>query len=100
MDANKNITLTVKKNINLTSATKNSKSESKSRSFWVGIGTDDFSANGSVNPGKGFEKGNSQFYTDSEVNSGKQLTLHSGKGTDLTGGKPVVKVLKRMLTAI
>ncbi|WP_323806812.1 hemagglutinin repeat-containing protein [Providencia stuartii] len=53
-----------------------------------------------MNPGKGFEKGNSQFYTDSEVNSGKQLTLHSGKGTDLTGGKPVVKVLKRMLTAI
>ncbi|MBG5895477.1 hemagglutinin repeat-containing protein [Providencia stuartii] len=53
----------------------------------MGIGTDDFSANGSVNQGKGFEKGNSQFYTDSEVNSGKQLTLHSGKDTDLTGGQ-------------
>ena len=63
------------------------KNETKGSSIGVGFGTDGFSVNASVNQGKGFEKGNSQFYTDTEVNAGKQLTLSSGKDTTLTGAQ-------------
>ncbi|SUC36979.1 Possible hemagglutinin (DUF638) [Providencia rustigianii] len=53
----------------------------------VNYGTGGFSVNANVNQGKGFEKGNSQFYTDTDVTAGKQLTLESGKDTTLTGAQ-------------
>nr|WP_282563733.1 hemagglutinin repeat-containing protein [Providencia stuartii] len=91
LDADKNVTLTAKNDINLTSATNtqtvDGKNESKGSSMGVGFGTDGFSVSASVNQGKGFEKGNSQFYTDTEVNAGKQLTLNSGQDTTLTGAQ-------------
>ncbi|WP_374448460.1 hemagglutinin repeat-containing protein [Providencia sp.] len=91
LDADKNVTLTAKNDINLSSATNtqkvDGKNESKGSSMGVGFGTDGLSVNASVNQGKGFEKGNSQFYTDTEVNAGKQLTLSSGKDTTLTGAQ-------------
>ncbi|WP_265524973.1 hemagglutinin repeat-containing protein, partial [Providencia rustigianii] len=61
------------------------KNKSSGMSVGVGYGTDGFSVNANVNQGKGFEKGNSQFYTDTDVTAGKQLTLESGKDTTLTG---------------
>ncbi|MGI3429999.1 hemagglutinin repeat-containing protein [Providencia stuartii] len=91
LDADKHVTLTAKNDINLTSATNtqtvDGKNESKGSSMGVGFGTDGFSVNASVNQGKGFEKGNNQFYTDTEVNAGKQLTLNSGNDTTLTGAQ-------------
>lgn len=91
LDADKNITLTAKNDINLSSATNtqtvDGKNESKGSSMGVGFGTDGLSVNASVNQDKGFEKGNNQFYTDTEVNAGKQLTLNSGKDTTLTGAQ-------------
>ncbi|WP_254178461.1 hemagglutinin repeat-containing protein [Providencia rettgeri] len=91
VDAGKNITLTAKNDINLTSATNtqtvNGKNESKGSSIGAGISTGGWNVNASVNKGNGFEKGNSQFYTDTEVNAGKQLTLNSGKDTTLTGAQ-------------
>ncbi|QIC15581.1 filamentous hemagglutinin N-terminal domain-containing protein [Providencia vermicola] len=91
LDADKNITLTAKNDINLTSATNtqtvDGKNESKGSSIGAGISTGGWNVNASVNKGNGFEKGNSQFYTDTEVNAGKQLTLNSGKDTTLTGAQ-------------
>ncbi|WP_272572599.1 two-partner secretion domain-containing protein [Providencia sp. PROV258] len=91
VDAGKNITLTAKNDINLTSATNtqtvDGKNESKGSSIGAGISTGGWNVNASVNKGNGFEKGNSQFYTDTEVNAGKQLTLNSGKDTTLTGAQ-------------
>jgi len=43
--------------------------------------------NASVSKGSGFEKGNSQFYTDTEISAGKTLTLNSGRDTTLTGAQ-------------
>ncbi|ENU1227273.1 hemagglutinin repeat-containing protein [Providencia rettgeri] len=89
LDADKNVTLTAKNDINLTSATNtqkvDGKNESKGGSIGAGISTGGWNVNASVNKGSGFEKGDSQFYTDTEVNAGKQLTLNSGKDTTLTG---------------
>ena len=89
LDAGKDITLMAKNDIDLNSAkntqTVDGKNKSSGMSVGVGYGTDGFSVNASVNQGKGFEKGNSQFYTDTEVTAGKQLTLESGKDTTLTG---------------
>ncbi|KNC21321.1 hypothetical protein FF38_03676 [Lucilia cuprina] len=89
LDAGKDITLMAKNDIDLNSAkntqTVDGKNKSSGMSVGGGYGTDGFSVNASVNQGKGFEKGNSQFYTDTEVTAGKQLTLESGKDTTLTG---------------
>ncbi|MEQ5401065.1 hemagglutinin repeat-containing protein [Providencia rettgeri] len=89
LDADKNVTLTAKNDINLTSAINtqkvDGKNESKGSSIGAGISTGGWNVNASVNKGSGFEKGDSQFYTDTEVNAGKQLTLNSGKDTTLTG---------------
>lgn len=89
VDAGKDITLTAKNDINLTSATNtqtvDGKNESKGSSIGAGLSTGGWNVNASVNKGNGFEKGNSQFYTDTEVTAGKQLTLNSGKDTTLIG---------------
>lgn len=91
VDASKEINLTAKNDIDLTSATNtqkvDGKNESKGMSLGVSYGADGFSVNASVNQGKGFEKGNSQFYTDTEVTVGKQLKIESGKDTALTGAQ-------------
>lgn len=91
IDAGKDITLTAKNDLNLTSATNtqtvDGKNESKGSSIGAGISTGGWNVNASANKGNGFEKGNSQFYTDTEVNAGKQLTLNSGKDTTLTGAQ-------------
>ncbi|WP_265524437.1 hemagglutinin repeat-containing protein [Providencia rustigianii] len=91
LDAGKDITLTAKNDIDLSSAkntqTVDGKNKSSGMSVGVGYGTDGFSVNANVNQGKGFEKGNSQFYTDTDVTAGKQLTLESGKDTTLTGAQ-------------
>lgn len=89
LDADKNITLSAKNDLNLTSATNtqkvDGKNESKGGSIGAGISTGGWNVNASVNKGSGFEKGDSQFYTDTEVTAGKQLTLNSGKDTTLIG---------------
>ncbi|MEI9698436.1 hemagglutinin repeat-containing protein [Moellerella wisconsensis] len=89
--AGKDINLTAKNVINLTSATNtqtvDGKNESQGSSIGAGISTGGWNVNASVNKGSGFEKGNSQFYTDTEVNAGKQLILNSGKDTTLTGAQ-------------
>ncbi|MGF7408160.1 hemagglutinin repeat-containing protein [Providencia alcalifaciens] len=89
LDADKNVTLTAKNDINLTSATNtqtvDGKNESKGGSIGAGISTGGWNVNASVNKGSGFEKGDSQFYTDTKVTAGKQLTLNSGKDTTLIG---------------
>lgn len=91
IDADKNITLTAKNDINLTNATNtqtvDGKNESKGSSIGAGISTGGWNVNASVNKGNGFEKGNSEFYTDTQVDAGKQLTLNSGKDTTLTGAQ-------------
>ncbi|HBC7428430.1 TPA: hemagglutinin repeat-containing protein [Providencia rettgeri] len=61
------------------------KNESKGSSIGAGLSTGGWNVNASVNKGSGFEKGDSQFYTDTEVTAGKQLTLNSGKDTTLIG---------------
>ncbi|TOL43290.1 hemolysin BL lytic protein L1, partial [Vibrio parahaemolyticus] len=59
VDAGKNITLTAKNDINLTSATNtqtvNGKNESKGSSIGAGISTGGWNVNASVNKGNGFE---------------------------------------------
>ncbi|MEY0290982.1 hemagglutinin repeat-containing protein, partial [Providencia rettgeri] len=92
LNADKDLTLNAKNDINLSSATNtqtvDSKNESKGTTVGVGIsaGTG-WNVNASVNKGSGFEKGNSQYYTDTEVNAGKTLTINSGKDTTLTGAQ-------------
>ncbi|EQC3559369.1 hemagglutinin repeat-containing protein, partial [Proteus mirabilis] len=67
------------------------KNSSKGGSVGVGVtfGSNGagFNVNASVNRGKGFEKGNSQYATDSTVNAGKTLTLSSGHDTTLKGAQ-------------
>ncbi|MEY0665475.1 hemagglutinin repeat-containing protein [Providencia rettgeri] len=92
LNANKDLTLNAKNDINLSSATNtqtvDSKNESKGTTVGVGIsaGTG-WNVNASVSKGSGFEKGNSQYYTDTEVNAGKTLTINSGNDTTLTGAQ-------------
>ncbi|MEX9839435.1 hemagglutinin repeat-containing protein, partial [Raoultella planticola] len=95
LNADKDLTLNAKNDINLSSATNtqtvDSKNESKGSSVGVGItagqGGVGWNVNASISKGSGFEKGNSQYYTDTEVNAGKTLTINSGKDTTLTGAQ-------------
>ncbi|MEY0044199.1 hemagglutinin repeat-containing protein [Providencia rettgeri] len=92
LNADKDLTLNAKNDINLSSATNtqtvDSKNESKGTTVGVGIsaGTG-WNVNASVSKGSGFEKGNSQYYTDTKVNAGKTLTINSGNDTTLTGAQ-------------
>ncbi|HDU8673711.1 TPA: hemagglutinin repeat-containing protein [Morganella morganii subsp. morganii] len=93
LQAGGNLTLNAENDIALTSAqntqTVDGKNSSKGGSVGVGItfGSNGagFNVNASVNKGKGFEKGNSQFATDTTVNAGKTLTINSGNDTTLKG---------------
>ena len=89
--ADKNIRLLAKNDINLTGARNRQKVDSKNASqglsVGIGYGTDGWSANGGANNSQGFEKGNRQFFTDSQLNAGQQLTLKSGQDTKLTGAQ-------------
>ncbi|HDF2329268.1 TPA: hemagglutinin repeat-containing protein [Morganella morganii] len=93
LQAGGNLTLKAENDIALTSAqntqTVDGKNSSKGSSVGVGItfGSNGagFNVNASVNKGKGFEKGNSQFATDTTVNAGKTLTINSGNDTTLKG---------------
>ncbi|HHN8460651.1 TPA: hemagglutinin repeat-containing protein [Morganella morganii] len=95
LNADKDLTLNAKNDINLSSATNtqtvDSKNESKGSSVGVGItagqGGAGWNVNASISKGSGFEKGNSQYYTDTEVNAGKTLTINSGNDTTLTGAQ-------------
>ncbi|MGO2303321.1 MAG: two-partner secretion domain-containing protein [Providencia sp.] len=91
LTADKDITLTAKNDIDLTSASNTQKVDGKNSSsgssIGAGISTGGWNVNASVNKGSGFEKGNSEFYTDTQVDAGKQLTLNSGKDTTLTGAQ-------------
>ena len=91
LTADKNITLTAKNDIDLTSAsntqTVDGKNSSSGSSIGAGISSGGWNVNASVNKGSGFEKGNSEYYTDTQVDAGKQLTLNSGKDTTLTGAQ-------------
>ncbi|ENN8378964.1 hemagglutinin repeat-containing protein, partial [Providencia rettgeri] len=99
LNADKDLTLNAKNDINLSSATNtqtvDSKNESKGTTVGVGIsaGTG-WNVNASVSKGSGFEKGNSQYYTDTEVNAGKTLTINSGKDTTLTGAQASGETVK------
>ncbi|MEW2738997.1 hemagglutinin repeat-containing protein [Providencia rettgeri] len=63
-----NTRITAKNDINLTSSTNTQmvgrKNESKGRLIGAGLSTGDWNVNASVNKGSEFEKGDSQFYTD------------------------------------
>jgi filamentous hemagglutinin len=89
--ADKNISLMAKNDIDLKSASNrqkvNSKNASQGLSMGIGYGTDGWSANVGANKSQGFEKGNSQFFTDSQLNAGQQLTIESGQDTKLTGAQ-------------
>ncbi|WP_272539035.1 hemagglutinin repeat-containing protein, partial [Providencia sp. PROV197] len=91
LTADKDITLTAKNDIDLTSAsntqTVDGKNSSSGSSIGAGISSGGWNVNASVNKGSGFEKGNSEYYTDTQVDAGKQLTLNSGKDTTLTGAQ-------------
>lgn len=95
LQAGGNLTLNAENDIALTSAqntqTVDGKNSSKGSSVGVGItfGSNGagFNVNASVNKGKGFEKGNSQFATDTTVNAGKTLTINSGNDTTLKGAQ-------------
>ena len=93
--AGKDTTLTAAQNIDLLSAmntqTVDGKNESKGGSIGVGITAGSngvgWNINASVQKGSGFEKGNSQYATDTTVNTGATLTLNSGQNTTLTGAQ-------------
>ncbi|HHG9866467.1 TPA: hemagglutinin repeat-containing protein, partial [Proteus mirabilis] len=95
LQAGGHATLNAQNDITLTSAqntqTVDGKNSSKGGSVGVGVtfGSNGagFNVNASVNRGKGFEKGNSQYATDSTVNAGKTLTLSSGHDTTLKGAQ-------------
>ncbi|MEX9874710.1 hemagglutinin repeat-containing protein [Providencia rettgeri] len=92
LNADKDLTLNAKNDINLSSATNtqtvDSKNESKGTTVGAGISAGKgWNVNASVNKGSGFEKGNSQYYTDTEANAGKTLTINSGNDTTLTGAQ-------------
>lgn len=95
LQAGGNIALNAQNDIALTSAqntqTVDGKNSSKGGSVGVGVtfGSNGagFNVNASVNKGKGFEKGNSQYATDATVNAGKTLTLKSGHDTTLKGAQ-------------
>ncbi|EPF5869551.1 hemagglutinin repeat-containing protein [Morganella morganii] len=95
LQAGGNLTLNAENDIALTSAqntqTVDGKNSSKGSSVGVGItfgsGGTGLNVNASVNKGKGFEKGNSQFATDTTVNAGKTLTINSGNDTTLKGAQ-------------
>ncbi len=95
LQAGGNVTLNAENDIALTSAqntqTVDGKNSSKGGSVGVGItfgsGGTGLNVNASVNKGKGFEKGNSQFATDTAVNAGKTLTINSGNDTTLKGAQ-------------
>ncbi|MEQ5122634.1 hemagglutinin repeat-containing protein [Morganella morganii] len=95
LQAGGNLTLNAENDITLTSAqntqTVDGKNSSKGGSVGVGItfgsGGTGLNVNASVNKGKGFEKGNSQFATDTAVNAGKTLTINSGNDTTLKGAQ-------------
>ncbi|HHD7738571.1 TPA: hemagglutinin repeat-containing protein [Providencia rettgeri] len=74
-----NTRITAKNDINLTSATNtqtvDGKNESKGGSIGAGISTGGWNVNASVNKGSGFEKSDSQFYTDTEVTAGIHAQL-------------------------
>ena len=102
LTANKDITLNANNNLTLTSAantqTVDGKNSNKGSSVGVGItagkGGAGWNVNASVNKGSGFEKGNSQYYTDSEVTAGKTLTMNSGKDTTLAGAQAKGETVK------
>ncbi|QXO72421.1 hemagglutinin repeat-containing protein [Morganella morganii] len=95
LQAGGNLALNAENDIALTSAQNtqrvDGKNSSKGSSVGVGItfGSNGagFNVNASVNKGKGFEKGNSQFATDTTVNAGKTLTINSGNDTTLKGAQ-------------
>ncbi|WP_299998359.1 hemagglutinin repeat-containing protein [uncultured Cedecea sp.] len=102
LNADKNISLTARNDIALNSAANtqvlDSKNDSKGSSVGVGItagqGGVGWNVNASMSKGSGFEKGNSQYNTDSDVKAGKTLTLNSGKDTTLTGAQASGETVK------
>ncbi|EPC5194415.1 hemagglutinin repeat-containing protein [Edwardsiella piscicida] len=87
LDAQHDITLLSAQN----TQTVDGKNSSQGSSVGVGItfGSNGigFNVNASVNKGKGFEKGNSRYATDTTVNAGNTLTLSSGNDTTLKGAQ-------------
>ncbi|KMQ73797.1 hypothetical protein ACS33_17140, partial [Edwardsiella ictaluri] len=65
------------------------KNSSRSSSVGVGItfGSNGvgFNVNAGASKGKGFEKGNRRYATDTTVSAGNTLTLNSGNDTTLKG---------------
>ncbi len=101
--AGNNILLQANRDVNLVSAENTSKLEGKNTSsggsvgVGVGVGSGGWgiSVSASANQGKGSEKGNGTTHTETTVDSGKQLTIISGRDTTLTGaqaGGETVKV--------
>ncbi|EML4853717.1 hemagglutinin repeat-containing protein [Morganella morganii] len=95
LQAGGDVTLNAQNDVTLTSAqntqTTDGKNSSKGGSVGVGLtagsGGTGLNVSASVNKGKGFEKGNSQFATDTTVSAGKTLTLISGRDTTLKGAQ-------------
>ncbi len=102
LQAGKDLTLDATNNLLLTSAnnsqTVDGKNSSKGSSVGVGItagsGGFGWNVNASASKGSGFEKGNSQYYTDTQVNAGKTLTLNSGHDTTLAGAQASGETVK------
>ncbi|HCR4018938.1 TPA: hemagglutinin repeat-containing protein [Morganella morganii] len=87
LNAQNDITLTSAQNIRTVDGKNSSKGGSVGVGVTFGSNGAGFNVNASVNRGKGFEKGNSQYATDSTVNAGKTLTLSSGHDTTLKGAQ-------------
>ncbi|MEX3019738.1 hemagglutinin repeat-containing protein [Kluyvera sp. STS39-E] len=102
LQAGKDLTLDAAHNLLLTSAnnsqTVDGKNSSKGSAVGVGItagsGGFGWNVNASASKGSGFEKGNSQYYTDTQVNAGKTLTINSGKDTTLAGAQASGETVK------
>ncbi|MBV4412616.1 hemagglutinin repeat-containing protein [Enterobacteriaceae bacterium YMB-R22] len=110
VSAGNDVLLSANRDVNLVSAENTStlegKNESKGGSLGVGIGAGSggwgINVSASVNAGRGHEKGNGTTHTETTVEAGNNLTLISGRDTNLTGaqvsGERVTAVIGRDLT--